>query len=161
MSEPDNGPNVYDPGAAAQLAKLRSKSPNQILGRIPTGASSWGAGSVSSTVTSPTMTGCNVRIQLVGVGGIEIHQPQQYGNNVVVVDLSGIHKLMPRFNGAITCTAPVSHLLGLLLIDGVTHINIDNGGKIDAIMNKYLGTRDILSAQDELLDAGRKDYARL
>jgi hypothetical protein len=118
-----------------------------------------GIGSAAVTATQTVVA--DLRIQFAHAGGIEIHQPQQYGNNVVVVDLSGIHKLLPCVNGKITCSAPVSHILGLLLIDGVTHINVDHGGPIDAIMNKYLGTRDILSAQDELLDAGRKDYARL
>jgi hypothetical protein len=46
------------------------------------------------------------------------------------------------------------------LIKGITHIDIDEG-PIDAIMNKYVGTGDILSAQDELIDAGLFDQARL
>jgi hypothetical protein len=75
--------------------------------------------------------------------------------------LSGIDKMLPHINGSITCEVPVTHALGLLLIKGVTHINIDNNGPIDRIMNKYLGTGDILSAQDELIDAGFIDHARL
>jgi hypothetical protein len=57
------------------------------------------------------------------------------------------------------CDEKVTHILGLLLIEGITHITIS--GPIDRIMNKYLGTGDILSAQDELIDAGLTDQARL
>jgi hypothetical protein len=69
--------------------------------------------------------------------------------------------MLPQVNGSIRCNVPVSHSLGLLLIKGVTHISIDLGGPIDHIMNKYIGTGDILSAQDELIDGGFIDHARL
>jgi hypothetical protein len=46
------------------------------------------------------------------------------------------------------------------LIDGITSFNIDDGS-IDAIFNKYRGTGDIISAQDELIDAGFIEQARL
>jgi hypothetical protein len=51
--------------------------------------------------------------------------------------------------------------LGLLLIDGICKFDIDTRGPIDAIFNKYVGTGDILSAQDELIDAGFIEQARL
>jgi hypothetical protein len=125
----------------------------------------------SYTVTSSNLCGSGITaiqqiitdlsIVYTGAEGIEINQPRSTSNRISVIDLSGIHKILPRVNGTIKCTAPVSHSLGLLLIEGVTHINIDSGGKIDTIMNKYLGTQDIISAQDELLDAGYRDHARL
>jgi hypothetical protein len=49
----------------------------------------------------------------------------------------------------------------VLLIDGITGFNIDSDGPIDKILNKYKGTGDILSAQDELIDAGFIEQARL
>lgn len=77
------------------------------------------------------------------------------------LSLSHIHKMLPTVRGTITCTSPVTHILGLLLIEGVTNINIDNDGPIDKIMNKYLETKDVISAQDELLDAGFIEHAKL
>jgi hypothetical protein len=51
-------------------------------------------------------------------------------------------------------------LLRLLDIQGLKRIGFDLG-PIDAILDKYVGTGDILSAQDELIDAGFKQHARL
>jgi hypothetical protein len=45
------------------------------------------------------------------------------------------------------------------LIPGITKFFIYS--PIDSIFNKYVGTGDILSAQDELIDAGFIDQARL
>ncbi|HEY4963074.1 MAG TPA: hypothetical protein VIH90_00055 [Candidatus Saccharimonadales bacterium] len=78
-----------------------------------------------------------------------------------ITSLSGVDKLIKNIDGEFLCNSNVTHILGLLLIKGITKINVDNGGPIDKIMNKYIGTGDILSAQDELLDAGFKDQARL
>jgi hypothetical protein len=75
--------------------------------------------------------------------------------------LHGIDKIMKRVDGTFATTYKATHLLGLLLIEGIIKIDIDDGGQIDAILNKYVGTGDIISAQDELLDAGFKDQARL
>jgi hypothetical protein len=78
-----------------------------------------------------------------------------------IKSLSGVDKIIKEMDGVFMCNAAVTHLLGLLLIKGVVHISIDNGGPIDKIFNKYVGTGDILSAQDELIDAGLIDQARL
>jgi hypothetical protein len=48
-----------------------------------------------------------------------------------------------------------------LLIEGITHINVTGSRPVSQILNKYRGTGDILSAQDELIDAGLTDQARL
>jgi hypothetical protein len=76
-----------------------------------------------------------------------------------IVSLSGVDKIMKEINGRFVCNNEVTHTLGLLLIKGITNIDINPG--VDAILNKYLGTGDILSAQDELIDAGFIDQARL
>jgi hypothetical protein len=78
-----------------------------------------------------------------------------------IPSLTGIHKefdfIYGHFTGPHNAT---THILGLLLIQGILSIKIDDG-PIDKIMNKYVGTGDILSAQDELIDAGFTDQARL
>jgi hypothetical protein len=53
-----------------------------------------------------------------------------------------------------------THLLGFLLVKEITKFDTGNGA-VDDIFNKYVGTGDILSAQDELIDAGYTDQARL
>jgi hypothetical protein len=81
--------------------------------------------------------------------------------------LSGIDKIMKECTGVFMCAHQATHLLGVLLIPGITKFN--NGGgqsqkgnqSVYAIMNRYIGTGDILSAQDELIDAGLIDQARL
>ena len=82
-----------------------------------------------------------------------------YGTNII--SLTGVDKIIKQINGRFLCSADVTHLLGLLLIKGITSFNIDAHGPIDKIFNKYVGTGDILSAQDELIDAGFIDQARL
>jgi hypothetical protein len=86
------------------------------------------------------------------------------GTNLTFSDIksfSGIDKIIKQINGAVNCDPDVTHILGLLLIKGITSFHIDTGGPIDKIMNRYVGTGDILSAQDELIDAGFIDQARL
>jgi hypothetical protein len=74
--------------------------------------------------------------------------------------VTGIDKVIKCINGDIVLNHNSTHLLGLLLIQGVNKIDVDRG-PVDVILNKYLGTGDILSAQDELIDAGFIDQARL
>ena len=92
--------------------------------------------------------------------------PQSIGGNCIclftqMTSLSGVDKIIKQIDGKFTCDMRVTHLLGLLLIKGITGFVIDQGGPIDEIMNWYAGTGDILSAQDKLIDAGFIDQARL
>jgi hypothetical protein len=87
-------------------------------------------------------------------GGFYIHDTS-------IKSLTGVDKVIKHISGMCWCDEKVTHILGLLLIKGITDFNIDNGGPIDKIMKKYAGTGDILSAQDELIDAGFIDQARL
>jgi hypothetical protein len=82
-------------------------------------------------------------------------------NQTKIESLSGVDKIVKQINGTFLCDRRVTHILGLLLIKGITNIDVDMCGPIDCIMNKYIGTGDILSAQDELIDAGFIDQARL
>jgi hypothetical protein len=81
--------------------------------------------------------------------------------NTKITSLTGVDKIIKHIGGKFVCNQHVTHLLGLLLIKGIVGFDIDSGGPIDKIMNKYIGTGDILSAQDELIDAGFTDQARL
>jgi hypothetical protein len=90
--------------------------------------------------------------------------PQYIGNDFMIWDthiisLSGVDKIIKHIDGRFVCNEASTHILGLLLIKGIT--NIDINPSVDKIMNKYIGTGDILSAQDELIDAGFTDQARL
>jgi hypothetical protein len=82
-----------------------------------------------------------------------------------IKSFSGVDKVIGQINGLFTCDDDATYLLGLLLIKGITTFYIDadatDKGPIHSIFNKYVGTGDILSAQDELIDAGFIDQARL
>jgi hypothetical protein len=78
-----------------------------------------------------------------------------------ITSFHDIHKQINHISNEFYCGGDVTHLLGLLLINGINRFVIDDGGPIDKIFNKYVGTSDILSAQDELIDAGFIDQARL
>jgi hypothetical protein len=99
-------------------------------------------------------------------------------SNTGIMSMSGIDKLIRHVSGSFNCASffnqgdpsfrntGVTHVLGILLIEGVTHIRVDSSrgslkGPVDKIMNKYLGTGDIISCQDELIDAGFILQARL
>jgi hypothetical protein len=77
--------------------------------------------------------------------------------------LAGIDKMVKQIGrGVDFYQKPTpTHILGLLLISNLSYINIDEGGPIDNIMSKYIGTGDIISAQDELIEAGFKEQAKL
>ena len=92
--------------------------------------------------------------------------PQYVGGDfscwqIKMLSYSGIDKNIKRIDGIFLGHEDATHLLGLLLVKGIKQILINNSGPTDKIMNKYLGTGDILSAQDELIDAGLFDQARL
>ena len=94
------------------------------------------------------------------------YAPQSVGSSFYcartkIISLHNIHNQIKHIDGTFFGGYAATHLLGLLLIDGITKFNIDNDGPIDAIFNKYRGTGDILSAQDELIDAGFIEQARL
>jgi hypothetical protein len=56
-----------------------------------------------------------------------------------------------------------SHVLGVLLIHGVTEIKMDNN-EVQNILNGHLpskGMESVLECQDELIEAGFDEYAKL
>jgi hypothetical protein len=130
-------------------------------------------------VSSSFLTSLKGAPEIVGgdfnCGGADITSldgvPQYIGGyfscyNTKVISLSGVDKRIKQINGEFFCVTGATHMLGILLIKGVTGIefsynNLSGRGTIGQIMNKYIGTGDILSAQDELIDAGFIDQARL
>lgn len=83
------------------------------------------------------------------------------GNNLR--SLKGIHKLVKHVGGVAYFQGnPIkSHVLGLLVIDGLKRVMLTND-KVSAIINKHLkGDRDVNACQEELIDAGFEDFAQL
>lgn len=77
--------------------------------------------------------------------------------------LKGIHKLVKRAgrHADFTGNPIVSHVLGLLKIEGLEEVRLDNA-TVANIMNRHLkGDRDIFACQEELVDVGFEEYAKL
>ena len=83
--------------------------------------------------------------------------------NNKLTDLHNIHKQI-RYIGefAIFFDNPIkSHVLGLLLINGLHKVFLDNL-KVDYIINKHLaGDRDVFACQEELIENGFEEFAHL
>jgi hypothetical protein len=73
--------------------------------------------------------------------------------------ISGIDKLVKYIKGAVTFETGLTHVLGLLLIPGIT--DFASGNDVGEILRRHLHTKDIIAAQDELIDAGFIAQARL
>jgi hypothetical protein len=84
------------------------------------------------------------------------------------VSLSGIDKIVKSCKGIVNCSPYVTCILGLLLIEDVESYNLNSGAlgpndgeALTRLFNKYKGTGDIIALQDELIDAGLTNQARL
>lgn len=92
--------------------------------------------------------------------------PLRIGGNFVcykvsVDSLSGIGKSYARMIGGIfKSNRAFTHMLGLILVEGLQRVDTLYS-PVDTILNKYVGTGDILSCQDELIDAGFVEQVRL
>lgn len=97
---------------------------------------------------------------VVSLEGVPEHIGKQLGlHDTSIYNLHGIDKLV-KYMRFFSCNDGTSQVLGLLLINGLIRVQV--GPKaVDDILTKYLGTGDILSAQDELIDAGLKAQAKL
>jgi hypothetical protein len=80
-----------------------------------------------------------------------------------LTSLEDIHKIFKRINGRFTCreNSIKSGGIGLLLIEGLTSISADQPAF--EIIQKYLGQgkKGVLLCQDELIDAGYEEFAKL
>jgi hypothetical protein len=84
-------------------------------------------------------------------------------DNNKLTSLEGIHKVFKRINGRFHCDDnPItSGGIGLILIEGLTKIRADHPAFL--IIEKYLGQgkKGLLLCQDELIDAGYEEFAKL
>jgi hypothetical protein len=84
-------------------------------------------------------------------------------DNNKLTSLEGIHKLIKKLNGGFFCyNNPItSGGIGLLLIEGLTEIHADHPAF--EIIKRYLGQgkKGLLRCQDELIEAGYEEFARL
>ena len=94
--------------------------------------------------------------------------PSSIGGNLScfnnkLTSLHNIHKQIKHIGGIATFNDNpiISHVLGLLLIDGLKEVFLDNK-KVHVIINKHLnGDRDVFACQEELIENGFEDFAQL
>jgi len=69
-----------------------------------------------------------------------------------------------QINGQLTASNAgwgVKNVLQFLRIKGVTQISMADKPEVAKILNKYVKSRDVMSAQEELIEAGLEEYAKL
>ena len=82
-------------------------------------------------------------------------------SEVNVSSLTGIGKNYAKhIGGDFTSNRAFTHMLGLVLVDGLKLINTCNS-PVDKILNKYIGTGNVIECQDALIDAGFIEQAKL
>lgn len=80
-----------------------------------------------------------------------------------ITSLHNIHKMIKhiKVDASFTNNQIRSSVLGLLLIDGLQDVYLDNK-KVEAIINKYLkGDKDVDACKKELIENGFDDFAQL
>ena len=81
-----------------------------------------------------------------------------------LTSLKDVYKHIAEIKGVLCAIEnPISsHVLGLLLIKGVTKVRLDNG-QVEEILNRHLGKGRVgmLMAQEELIEAGLEEFAQL
>ena len=87
-----------------------------------------------------------------------------YCHNNKLTSLKDVHKHIAEIKGIFyALDNPInSHVLGLLLIKGVTEVRLDNE-QVTEIINRHLGKgrAGMLMAQEELIEAGLEEFAQL
>ena len=87
-----------------------------------------------------------------------------YCYNNELASLKDVYKHVTEIKGIFyAVNNPIkSHVLGLLLIKGVTEVRLDNR-QVGEILNRHLGKgrAGMLMAQEELIEAGLEEYAKL
>lgn len=84
-------------------------------------------------------------------------------NNKQLTSLHNIHKQIKHIGrGAYFDGCPItSHVLGFLLIDGLTSVVLENLN-VQIIINTHLyDDRDVFACQEELIEKGFEEYAQL
>lgn len=86
-----------------------------------------------------------------------------YCKNNMILTLHNIHKHIKYIGGFADFTEnPIEgDVLGLLLIDGLTEVQLDNSA-VRRIINKHLrGDRDVFACQEDLINNGFDEFAHL
>ena len=85
-------------------------------------------------------------------------------SNNLIASLKGVHEHVTGVGSMFDATGnPIkSHVLGLMLIDGLKAIRLDNK-QVGEILEKHLGKgrAGMLMAQEELIEAGLEEFAQL
>ena len=103
------------------------------------------------------------------VSSVRIQEPTK--------SLKDIHLQYPEIDGTFNCNGVESDILGLLLIKGLTRVNLEYVGTsydgkvvifnfgVQSIISKYFpnteGRKGLLKCKAELIDAGYEEYARI
>ena len=103
--------------------------------------------------------------RLVSLVGAPSHVDGSFSCSVnKLTSLKDVHKHITEINGKFYAVGnPIkSHVLGLLLIRGVTEVRLDNK-QVKEILNRHLGKGRVgmLMAQEELIEAGLEEFAQL
>ena len=104
---------------------------------------------------------CNVITSLDGIPSFIDGHAYMFNNKIA--SLHNIHKQIKHLNGYFNAKSnPItSHVLGLLLIDGLKGVWMDHL-QVETILNDHIqGDRDIFACQEELIEAGLEDFAKL
>ena len=94
--------------------------------------------------------------------------PSQVGghfscSNNKLTSLHNIHKIIKKMNGDFSCVhTPIkSHVLGLMLIPGITEVRLDNE-EVETILNDGIeNEKHWTEVQADLEEAGFEEYAQL
>ena len=114
------------------------------------------------TVNGKFSFGDSPKISLEGVA--EIIHGDLFCHACELKSYSGVGNLIKQIDGKFYGDVKTTHALSLVLIEQVIGgfgIDGEDDSPINVILNRYVGTGDILSAQDEFIDAGLIDQARL
>ncbi len=102
--------------------------------------------------------------ELTSLEGAPSHVGSFYCHNNKLTSLKDVHKHITEMKGVLYASDnPIkSHVLGLLLIKGVTRVYLDNE-QVAKILNRHLGKgrAGMLMAQEELIEAGLEEFAQL
>ena len=107
----------------------------------------------------------SARNKLTSLEGAPSHVGGYFNcNDNKLTSLKDVHKHIAEIKGIFyALDNPIeSHVLGLLLIKGVTEVHLDNE-QVAKILNRHLGKgrAGMLMAQEELIEAGLEEFAQL
>lgn len=109
---------------------------------------------------------CDQLLALSGYCGVNNKDGTVTINNDFVIALGGcclsqIHKVVKQINGDVIVHGSPTNILGLLKIPGVEMITVLDYPIVSTIMTERLKDKDVLLAQDQLIEAGYPELAKL